>query len=402
MDELISWEDNRPYHVVPLYQSLFSLYIGIQTRFLSPSPETPSVSVAKASEVDPSYQSCDIPRKLFPIKKPIFHLIESSYDYFMEGANDTYPIRFAIHHDILIVSFGTGRKTILTTLDEAIPSHDDWETVESDDDEPLAPSLIRVDSMEPVSTERDNMKAFLSTIERIATHFHAQTLLLCGHSHGMRSATVASFFIEAMLDNEFAQHHTRICGSFLEEGEYSFSEYRALCPSLGLMKRMVVGTGGAPVLFTAETEMKSYFEQMGGRYAHIVAGIQRIGEEEVQMDFRCAPLTPTLCNYRYQCYYHVFASEVKNRYQDQQCFAPVRRRFLSPEVDSDMSLYQPYMFTHFWEVVDHFHLYDVYRTILSIFFFGDAPYKKRVSVLSRHLGKRKSKKGKNKTRRSTK
>ena len=52
MNEIISWEDNRPYHTVPLYQFYYSLYIGAQTRFLSESPETPRVSVAKAFEVD--------------------------------------------------------------------------------------------------------------------------------------------------------------------------------------------------------------------------------------------------------------------------------------------------------------------------------------------------------------
>ncbi len=191
-----------------------------------------------------------------------------------------------------------------------------------------------------------------------------------------------------MLDEEFAQRHSRICGSFLNESSpYSFSRYKKVCPRLSTLQRMVVGTGGGPVLFKQEDEMKSYFEQVKGRYAHIVNGILPVGESEVLMDFRCAPMEG-LTNYRFQCYYHIMDNTIRNRYQDKQCFSPPLRRFLSPTMDTDLTRFGPYTFYTFWMLVDYLHMYDIYRVILSIFFFGHSSDKKRISVLLKHLGKK--------------
>ena len=400
MEEPISWDDNRPYHMVPMYHYYYSLYIGLQTRVLSLRPDEDVTSVPKPDEVHPSYQSCDRSRELFPIDKQSFHTIYKFSDYYMKGVNETYPIRFIIQDQLLIISFGVGTKTNLFTLDDAIPNP--FTKVEDSDD--------FVDS-DNEDNERDNLFLFLEIIEHSCIEHKVEKLLLCGHSHGMRSATVTSFFIECMLDETFASVHNRICGSFLEHeidingsiepNPYHFSKYREVCPSLQLLKRYVIGTGGAPVLFISEDECKSYFRHVEGRYAHIISGVKRNNRESIiKMDIQCSPITDdvthmTLSNYKYQCYYHVLEHSDIIRYKDVQCFLPEEKQFLNKDIDNDLSQYPPFIkenYNTFFNFVNYLHRFDEYRLILSIFFYGNS-LKHEVKSKKRNK-KRKTKKKK--------
>ncbi len=270
---------------------------------------------------------------------------------------------------MLWVVFGVGFKSTFFTLDDAIPQVNDDE--------------------EQWDSYRRHLLTFLIKIQEIYERYKPDTLVICGHSHGMRSATITSFITECMVSQTFAKQHERISGSFnnteqewrmsydLDElsddilNSFEFIDFYEHCPCLKDLTRYCIGTGGMPVLFS-ESEFKSYFKQMQGRYAHIVSGVKI--DPLVYMDEVCAP-TDGLQNYKFQCYYREHKTldrDVKYKYT--QCLSPVRKQFITKEdapIDFRMEL----------------HDFDSYRRILAIFFYDNtskiAKALQRLSVLAR-------------------
>ncbi len=396
MDNIIEWTDERPYHYISMYKNIFQMYLGLQTRLLSNikhkvyiekfrdqkqgvfsinTDEEIKVSIPKSDEIDVSYKSCDNPDSAIKVDNiPVinFKSLYVSTDFFIKDANVESPYHILIHEKMLWVVFGVGFKSSFVTLDEAIPQ------VNDDEDQ--------------WDSYRRYLLTFLIKIQEIYEIYKPDTLIICGHSHGMRSATITSFITECMVSQEFAKQHIRINGSFnntdqdwrmsydLDElddeilNSFQFIDFYQYCPCLKSLKRYCIGTGGMPVLFVNEGEFKSYFTQMQGRYAHIVSGVQ-IGPS-VYMDEVCAP-TDSLQNYKFQCYYREHEeldSHVKYKYT--QCLSPLRKQFITHQ-DAPIKFRM------------ELHDFDSYRRILAIFFYDNtskiAKALHRLSVLRQQL-----------------
>lgn len=367
--ENIDWDDSRPYHTIPMVHTLLEMYLGLQTRVLSPHFTQERVvvdSLPKPEQIDASYQSCSRDMALGALTHHTYERLVTSNHSFIQSNNSKSPYHILVHGRMLWVSFGVGYRSSFSTLDQAIPLPDEEEDEEY----------------------RQNLVVWLEHIQHIYDTHSIDTLVLCGHSYGMRCATISSFFLECMVNPVFRDRHSRICGSFSipDQEHYSFDDYAQHAPCISSLTRYVVGTGGRPVLFLKEDEFHSYFIQVQGRYAHIVSGIQR--NDMVYMDMACKPIESTLHegeylqNYKFQCYYEEEHedSDSEKRYKHHQCFSPRTKRYISTDIEDIF-------------FIEQLHSFHMYRVILSIFFYGrttrDSPVPGHISrdQISNMLGR---------------
>lgn len=297
--ENVSFEDIRPYHEIEMYRQLLRLYLPIQKRCLVQNNIKPNNidilspfkgSFPKQDEIKDTYQTCgettlvndNFHLRVRQIRFPISpdesftfnHLIFPNCFYELCDTKQPIHIVYSQAYDIMFICFGTGERYLdIRSLDHAV-------TVEN----------------QYVKRNTVNKELFVEFLKMINSINNISNIILCGHSHGMNSAIVTAFILQAIRIPDFCEKNHRIIGSWIDDITLWRNEFNTLKDK----KICVVGTGGSPVLFINQTEFKNFYESLQGAFVHILSGI--LIDDSVYIDNFGSPLYD-LRHYKYGIYY---------------------------------------------------------------------------------------------------
>jgi len=368
-DELIPFGDERLYHTIPMYKTLLSYHMGLTMRnitnqkyFIEDEYDNQFVTIQPDGLFFPSfpkreqvtnYTQCSIPVSIhFPLKDsfPFEHMVITKT--FLAGTNNSF-IHIVRRGLTLFFLFPVGsRETIETITNYEIFNYNEI--------------MKKVHSILPTITQ----------------------IVCCGHSAGMSSAIVFSFLLLCSQQPVFLQKHH----SLFSKSEDYLSLFQNSTSVLRDKKIYVVGTGGAPVLFTFSS-FRSYYEALQGRYVHVLSALKT--DRTFYID-KSARINHNIRNIKFAVYY---TPDIYYNDQDKTIFgSPCAQgtfisTFLDDEIQAHMSTLcekkeeeedvNEYLSTKIVlpsyqaklqcnDIMKQLHAFTTYRTMLSIYLFDQS------------------------------
>jgi hypothetical protein len=242
--ENIVYDDEREPHKIPMYKTMMQLYYSIIVKVVAAEDNLINKDKNKIVETDDNQiiettipkdkkirRICnnlifiDVPRiKLLYFPKSL------KYSCFTESCK--YNIQIFKNGKLLILCFNTGGRDI------------------------TYPKLINDDS---------KFIEWLQLLCDIIRDNNCTQLLLCGHSNGMSSATIITFFLLCLKNKIFYEKYNKIIENELFTKLYELN----LNLILQTIDIYLVGSAGFPVIFSNKDEFKLFYDELEGRYLHI-------------------------------------------------------------------------------------------------------------------------------------
>lgn len=316
-EEEISFDDTRLFHDIPMYKKIVRYFIGLMTRSIAnnnhgniPSTfEKIKGSFPKHTEISQDYQSCRGNKKIkFPIEEDVEFTYIGSFDCYIFHCRRDRKMHVYRYNRTLFICADGGRRML--------PMYDFHNTFGYGDD------------FNNNKKEIMNFDVFFKLLHSIQySIIDCNQILWFGHSGGMALSILSTFLLCCIKNSDFKTKNER----FFDQQTHSFfnrmeTELPFVCKSLREnISLFVCGTGGFPVLFETTNEFKNFYDELKGRYIHIVDGI-RVDNIIYTDDFTYPLLT--LLNLKYGIYYTTInIKELENnerpKYSGNQCLIGV-------------------------------------------------------------------------------
>jgi len=306
---VIDYNDPTPFHEIPMYKKLVRYYIGLTTRTLSLNLHglngLKKNNIVKGSfpkndetSLNTSYKSCDgkdYKSITYPIEEDVEFIYKGNYNCYIFGCSKT--IHVYRYLNTLFICSGTGERYF--------DYHDFYNTYGQTDSN-LGQNVFSFDM-------------FLEMLDGIKSDIiECNQICFFGHSAGMASSILSSFLLCCIKNNEFYEKNKskfkdgKELTDFFKDMKTYFSD---VCEAIRNITLFVCGTGGYPILFEDEDEFKLFFDEMKGRYVHIVDGYKK-DDENIHVDYFSSPIS-SLINLKFGLYYIDDVNDGK--YEGNQC-----------------------------------------------------------------------------------
>jgi hypothetical protein len=285
-NDTILYDNNTPFHEIPMYRSLLAHHISLLGRVI-PCDNSKNYdnlldsftgSFAKSDEIDKSYQSSSGNKLILPIAESSikFTLEFKQPCFFYEcGNNNMFCIR---HEKTLFLVFNTGAKLYdVHNINFYYDEHGN--------------RINQTFTIRFLQQFFKNILPILPSIEQI---------VFSGHSNGFAAATSLSFLFLSMISESFRDRNKEMIGNLFSDLANDFTSIEKITQLLQNKSLFVVGTGGFPILFSSLVQFKDYYNELKGRYVHVLSGVTI--NNTVYVDSFGSPL-PNLYNYKFAIYY---------------------------------------------------------------------------------------------------
>jgi len=242
----VPYEDDSYYHVNPMYKKLLAFHIGLITRHIVNTYQRKHElhlqdfyrgSFPKANEIK-EYRKCGSLEVLkFPIEEDV------PFEHVAVSPSFSLSMDFMIH----VVRKGL-------TLFILFPA------AYAEDIEKIGSFLF---------------SNFFVLINRILPVLRkVSQIVCCGHSAGMRHATLCGFLLSCLRNPRFLRENMDVFYSEYDVEQFETNPtFRTVQESPIRAKIYIVGTGGAPFILKKNNFIRLYNE-LGGRYVHVYSALQ--------------------------------------------------------------------------------------------------------------------------------
>ena len=391
-EDVIDFDDQRPYHQIDMYKKMVRYHIGLLTRSIAMNNHnvvhpinTPiRGSFPKQNEIQADYKSCDGDHKInFPIAEDVEYKYLGAYECYFMSCDPRRKIHAYRYQNTIFICAEQGERY----LDIRNYKH----TYDVDN---YYGEKNTVMSYERLSTLLNGLKTELET---------AQQIVLIGHSNGMASAILTAFLFSCLKREDFFNANAK----YFDRRSYIFLENirlneQTIHDAINRCTLYVVGTGGFPVLFESQEEFKNFFNEISGRYVHIVDGFEDPSTNKIYADFYASTIV-SLVNIKFGLYFYtnVLDDKVKDmkKYNGTQCSYGViiddartdnewrkeygpdgRPYFVHPQLQSVHALSPPSRLNELHPRIEYLtkkhehhvplHSLAFYRDILAVYFFS--------------------------------
>lgn len=312
-EDVIEFDDLRPYHEIEMYKKMVRYQIGLLTRSIAmnnhgvhhPKYTTIRGSFPKQHEIRDDYNSCDGDRKIaFPIEEDVEYTYLGEYDCYFMNCDPLRKIHIYKHDTTIFICAEQGQRY----LDLRNYKH----TYNKPNPYGQTNTVI---SYEHLFGMLNGIKDDLSTSTQI---------VFIGHSNGMASSILTAFLFCCIKSRDLLDKYM----SYFDQRTHSFLHNlilneEGLYESIKRCTLYVVGTGGFPVLFESKQEFKDFFNEMKGRYVHIVDGYHEKGTQKILADYYASSII-SLVNIKFGLYFYDednMEDKIKNekKYNGTQC-----------------------------------------------------------------------------------
>ena len=370
-DEIIHYDDNRPYHYIQMYKKLLAFHIGLTTRFtkilesnLNNIKYRKTISeegiitgsFPKENEIK-NYLKCGKKEKIiFPIKEDIIfqHIL----------INESFSLHFG--YDINVVCKGL---TLFIVFPSAYPENN-----------------INI-SNNYTSKFFEFLRKLVHVIPRITQ------IVCCGHSAGMRHATSCAFLLSCVKNPRFLAMNISLFANVNH-----FNNIEHLTSILTDKKIYIVGSGGSPEILNKE-QFRLFYDELKGRYVSIYSGLKT--PERFYIDYVAGTnINKSIKSFKFGVYY-TSSKTITDKYNldtctkdvlfissgDDEVQSEISTFCTNKEESSDITSYIGNMFFEDYEVPPFIpdentlckrifrslHKFYIYRNLLSIFVFDTKP-----------------------------
>lgn len=295
-EDEIDFEDIRPYHKVNMYKKMVRYYLGLMVRSLRTriKPEVGSTikgAFPKQDEIRESYGSCE------EEKRSIHFPIEEDVEYTYLGSFSCYLFQCEERSRIHTYKLG---KTVFVCGGEGARFIDIRNYKYTEDHPNTYGEKNKVISYVHLAQMLMGLKDYLYDVEQI---------VFMGHSNGMASSILTAFLFCCMKNKEF---YLKNENSFDEHGKKFIEDSKEIFKDiLDKLTIYVVGTGGFPVLFETQSKFREFYDEIKGRYVHIVNGF--LGDETIYADYYSSPIL-SLINMKFGLYYSTQTPDISFYY----------------------------------------------------------------------------------------
>jgi len=238
---------------------------------------------------------------------------------YIHGCRDDMFIRVFVDNNMMFILFGPGVRFLeIRQLDPLI-------------DDPAV-----LNGANSNFIKQDIFEEFLEFLQKIIIDHTISQIILSGHSNGMVSATITAFLLLSIVHNDYREASSKIIGSWDEKIQEWSARYTIP------LSMFVVGTGGSPCLFTSQSEFKDFYNQLHGRYVHVVSGaIIPIGDQGIPyLDYYSSPIYD-LHLYKYGVYIGHIIDDTNNIFSERSTYHnPVY--FYKTIINPDYSIQLPW------------------------------------------------------------
>jgi hypothetical protein len=306
-EDEVKFDDTRPYHEVEMYKKMVRYQIGLLTRaiilnkFKDKIPPVNTLikgSFPKKEEIKENYSTCTGNREIiFPIEEDVDYIFLGNFACYVMGCERRINV------------FKRGR--IMFICSEQGNRYLDIRNYKSTYGE------------ENMYGEKDTVlsyERFGDMLKELKEHLiNTSQLVLIGHSNGMASSILTAFLICCMRNYEFYTRHSKSFDDrMLIFVKNLIQNEKEIYEALERITLYVVGSGGFPVLFESQEEFKDFYNEIKGRYVHIVDG-KKDENGNILVDYYASPIA-SLINIKYGLYYNDDIVIPKNKYEGIQCF----------------------------------------------------------------------------------
>jgi hypothetical protein len=298
-EQVVSYENTTPFHEIPMYRTLLAHHISLLVRIIPcqynnnyEKLEQPfNGSFIKENEIDKKRFPYQLPNGnviTFPIKEQsiYFTLVfkQPCFFYNCNLSDKNIQNMFCVKHELTI---------FLVFLPAKI--EDDIHNL----------SFYYTRTYEQYRTfDITNLKLFFANLRQILPN--CSQIVLNGQSNGFAAATCVSFLLLCIKSTTFREKHKSLLGPTIIDELFVGNELEEFHALLQDKTIFVAGTGGFPVLFSTLEQFKDYYNELQGRYVHVLSGI--VKAESIFIDNFASPLS-NLYNYKFGIYYQEHIDE---------------------------------------------------------------------------------------------
>jgi len=306
-EDIISFDDTTPYHEVEMYKKMMRYHIGLITRAIAmnnfdinhPINTTIRGSFPKIDEIQANYNSCDRDRQIeFPIVEDVEYIYLGKFDCYSVGCFPSKKIHVFKYENTLFICAEQGERYLDIYNYKKMRGEKN--------------SYGEVDSV-------FSYGRFFDILIGIREHLNTSNqLVLIGHSNGMASSILTAFLLCCIKNKDFYNRNLQYFDHRMEGFLEILADFQDIYDSIKRITLFVAGTGGFPILFQSQKEFKDFYEELKGRYVHIVNGFMDKGT--IFSDFYASPLV-SLINIKFGLYYHTKSIVFPiTKYEGTQCF----------------------------------------------------------------------------------